>query len=709
MRREPECLLCCISFIDLRRTGLNVVDIFRNIMTVVLVALISIDLSYACHRGDSCILDSLSFDTSIDSSTVTGVRGSRYREVIPAQTLGRDELEKRSSLSVADAVRYLSGVQVKDYGGAGGLKTVDVRSLGSSHTAVFYDGIQVGNAQNGQVDLGRFSLDDVEEISLYNGQKSDIFQSAGDFASSSSIYVNSRSPHFENGKVLNFKAGVKGGSFGLISPSARVEYKISESLSAAASVGWTNASGRYKFRCRDYDSRGNLAYDTTAVRHNGDICALRVEAALNGRLKNGLWNVRVYNYESNRGIPGAVVSNVFRNGERMRDNDVFVQAGFRNRWTPRFSSMLKAKFASDRTFYEDKDSRTLYVSNTYRQKETYMSCANLFNVTGWLDLSMSWDFRWNSLDADNYMSGNLPFPEPVRFTDMVSFAGAVDLGRFKAQASLLGIFVRDKARASSGIGGRRSEAVPAVSLAYRLVKGQDFYLRSFCKRAFRMPTFNDLYYTNSASASLLPEKAFQLDAGLAYAWKSKDSGLLKDIDLTLDGYWNRVSDKIVAYPNGQQFRWTMLNLGKVDIRGADAVCSAGFRLWKVCAELRLRYTWQKALDITDQSTTYYRNMIPYAPEHSGSACVDLEWRGWGLDYSFLYTGERYSRKENTVKNRLQPWYTSDLALRKTVTFTKVALKVAAEVNNLFGQDYEVVLNYPMPKTNFRISFDIEFQ
>ena len=104
-----------------------------------------------------------------------------FREVIPSQKLSGKELQKLNSHSVADALRYFSGVQLKDYGGVGGIKTVNIRSMGTNHMGVFYDGIELSNAQNGQVDLGMYSLDNIEEISLYNGQKSEIFQSAKDF------------------------------------------------------------------------------------------------------------------------------------------------------------------------------------------------------------------------------------------------------------------------------------------------------------------------------------------------------------------------------------------------------------------------------------------------------------------------------------------------------------------------------------------------
>lgn len=109
--------------------------------------------------------------------------------IVPHQRLQGAQLEWLNSLKVADALRFFSGLQVKDYGGVGGLKTVDVRSMGTSHTSVFYDGVQLGNAMNGQTDLGKFSLDNIDGLQLYTFQKSDVFQPARAFAAGSSLYL----------------------------------------------------------------------------------------------------------------------------------------------------------------------------------------------------------------------------------------------------------------------------------------------------------------------------------------------------------------------------------------------------------------------------------------------------------------------------------------------------------------------------------------
>ena len=197
-------------------------------------------------------------------------------------TLNAKQLEKLSVHSVADAIRYFSGVQIKDFGGIGGLKTVNIRSMGTNHVGIFYDGIELGNAQNGQIDLGRFSLDNMEAVSLYNGQRSAIFQSAKDFGSAGTVYLQSRIPRFNGNKQYNIRGNFKTGSFGVINPSVLWEQKLNERLSASLSSEYMYTTGRYKYR---YKTTGG--YDTTAVRKNGDVNSIRVESGLYGKINKG--------------------------------------------------------------------------------------------------------------------------------------------------------------------------------------------------------------------------------------------------------------------------------------------------------------------------------------------------------------------------------------------------------------------------------------
>ena len=140
----------------IRPRGLGSVRMKRSLLFIV-----SFVVCAAVQAADDAVLDSIVRQFSIDEVEVTARR--REEPVIPVQKLDGARLEGLSAQSVADAARYFSGVQLKDYGGVGGMKTIDVRSMGTHHVGVFYDGIEIGNAQNGTVDLGKFSMDNIEE------------------------------------------------------------------------------------------------------------------------------------------------------------------------------------------------------------------------------------------------------------------------------------------------------------------------------------------------------------------------------------------------------------------------------------------------------------------------------------------------------------------------------------------------------------------
>lgn len=648
---------------------------------------------YASGRRDSTTIDKR--DHMLGEVVVTAE--APKVEVIPAQELNGEELQRLNSNSIADALRYFSGVQVKDYGGVGGIKTVNIRSMGTNHTGVVYDGVELGNAQNGQIDLGQFSLDNIEAISLYNGQKSEILQPAKDFGSAGSIYIRTRTPHFEEGETYHARATLRTGSFDLLNPSALVELRLSDRVNTSLSAELINSSGKYKFRYRRVNPAGELAYDTTAVRENGDINATRIEANINGMLDMGSWNVKFYNYNSERGVPGAIVNNVWRRGERIWDTNSFAQARYTQTFG-RFTTLNNLKYAYYRTHYVNNDDKQIKIDNLYKQWEIYFSSANEFSLFPWWRLSAAYDFMWNTLNADVY-----GFAKPHRYTNMLSVATSLVYRRLRFQGSLLGTFIHDT------LDGQEAPAdkhvlTPAAFVAVNVHRGLS--VRAFCKKSFRMPTFNDLYYADMGNSKLNPESVIQYNLGLLFERTSK--GFVPNMRFSADVYYNDVKDKIIAYPKGQQFRWTMLNLGKVDIRGVDVSALITLNpVRELYFTFRAQYTYQRAIDITDPADNYYRHQIPYIPHQSGSAVINASWRKWNLNYSYIYVGERYNQQENIRYNYTQPWYTSDISVSRDLTFGKVNLRALLEVNNLLSQDYDVILNYPMPKRNFRVTLTVE--
>ena len=629
------------------------------------------------------------------------------KDVIIPQTLKGAELKRLNALSVADALRYFSGVQLKDYGGVGGIKTINVRSMGSQHTAVYYNGVQLGNAQNGQVDLGRFSLDNMEEIQLFNGQKSDIFQSAREFGAAGNVYLTTRKPYFKEAEKVHVRGQIRFGSFALANPNVGVDVKLTETLSLTLDAEYVYSNGKYPFRYKRVLPTGETAYDTTAVRQNGDVNAVRAELGLHHYYRTtGFWRIHAYNYYSERGVPGAIVNNVWRNGERLWDRNTFVQAQWQDEWFNRWSTRLLVKYANDYTHYLNYDVKLLPSDNEYLQQEAYLSFANKVQIFKWWDIAVAYDYQYNTLRKDEWVSG-LTNERFYRHSHWLSAATALNIKEYlRLQASVLMTAVSQEQKTNS----QQPKVTPGIFMSFRPYPKIDLSLNAFYKQSYRYPTFNDLYYTDLGNANLRPELARQHSVELAYRKSDKKY----DIALSVSYYYNRVTDKIIAYPKGQQFRWTMLNLGTVKINGVDAKADMSFYLpLRFVLRSRLGYTYQKAIDLTNPNDTYYGHQIPYIPWHSGSVVLNLDWtskRGdhYGLNYSFIYVGERYNQQENIIYNYVQPWYTHDLSLYGEWGIGPCWLKTYLEINNLLGQDYEVIQNYPMPKQNVRCTIAVKY-
>ncbi|WP_231427557.1 TonB-dependent siderophore receptor [Pedobacter sp. Leaf250] len=615
----------------------------------------------------------------------------------PLQILNGTALKKLNSLSVADAIRYFSGVQLKDYGGIGGLKTINVRSMGTNHTAVFYDGVQLGNAQNGQVDLGKFSLDNIEEISLYSGQKSELLMPAKAFASASSLYLKSIVPTFEANQNRNFRIALKTGSFGLIDPSVTYNQRLNHKLSVSLNAELINANGKYKYRYT------NSVYDTTVVRHNADIFAKRIEGGLYGTTADSsIWQLKLYNYNSERGVPGAIVANRFEFPQRQWDDNFFVQSSYQNNFNKKLQFLVNAKYAYDFTRYLDPERVSLSgaLDNRYAHQELYLSFASQYHLTKYWDLSLSTDYTFQKLDAN---LENFAYPE--RQTGLIAFATKLSWQRFSIQGNILTTLVADRVKNNSPAGDK-AEYTPTLMASWQPFAKDNLRLRAFYKSIFRMPTFNDLYYTFIGNSKLNPEYTTQYDFGFTYS-KSFERKRLTNISIQADAYYSAVRDKIIAIPTLTLFRWTMVNLGKVEVKGLETNIQSNWVIDQVQVIAKANYTYERALDVTPRSEVFGQQ-IPYIPINSGSITFGVDYKNFGFNYSYIYTGERYSQKANIPVNYVEPWYTHDLALRYSFTVAKINYSIATEMNNVFNQYYDVVLNYPMPGRNFRITLITKF-
>jgi outer membrane cobalamin receptor len=639
--------------------------------------------------------DSLLYRELPSVEVVEKARPSVTREGAPLQLLDRSGIERLGIRDLPEAVRRFSGVTVRDYGGIGGLKTVSVRSLGTQHTAVSYDGVTITDAQSGQVDISRFSLDQVESVSLSIGQADDIFQTARMYASAGALRIRTLTPRFDDARPFRLQGQVKAGSFGLLSPSIRYERKLGRAYAASLRADWLSAGGEYPY------TFVNGREVTFEKRRNSDIKSLNAELNLFADWEDGsTLRLKAYGFDSHRGLPGSVILYNDYHTERLRNRNAFVQSLYENRLNSRLTLRAQAKFDYSWTHYRDFHSKYIGGQQTdvYTQREYYASGALHYAPAANVSFVAAQDGFFNTLDATTPLCA---FPE--RFTSLTALAARFTNSRLTATASLLATYITEEVKRGDPAADRRRLS-PAVSVSYRLFREQNLRIRASFKDIFRVPTFNDLYYDRIGNKDLDPEKAIQYNAGLTW---SGSSGQLEHISLTVDAYYNKVSDKIVAMPT--MFIWKMMNLGEVEIRGLDVNLSVR---WAVSPALNLQadasYTLQKAVDVTKEGSKTYGHQLPYTPEHAASASLSLEHRWVNVSWLFTATGRRYAFPQNIEANRMDGYAEHQLSLHRSFRLGRGALRLQAEVMNLGDATYDVIRYYPMPGRSFRASISYSY-
>lgn len=614
---------------------------------------------------------------SVHTIRDVAVVGVRPHYLTPSQTLAGAALQDLSTTSVADALKYFSGVQIKDYGGLGGLKTVNVRSLGSQHVGVYLDGIRITNAQNGQIDLGRYSLSNMESVALYNANRNERLQSASEYASAATVYLQTRRP---DSTALAVEYGT--GSFGLQKLKAYFSFRNILFVDAE----YQRTDGGYPFRFQ------SASEDTVGKRRNSDISFYRLEAA--GFYKG--FTTHAYFYSSERGLPGPVVrrlSDQWDSTDRQWDRNFFLQATYRHTWD-RFALKTNLKYAYDWLRYlqdPSTNAAAMHCDNHYRQQDLYASVAAAWN-TSWLSLTASTDLRWSDLTTNVYRSAY------VYRLDSKSLLSAIASYRgFEGNIALLYTHIGDHSARSAQSAAALSRLTPMLLASWHR---HAFTVRAFHKRIFRAPTLNDLYYTLVGNAQLRPEYTSQFDLGVDY----KD----RHLHLALDAYYNRIEDKIVAIPMKSQFRWSMVNFGLVKSLGLSA--TAGYdRTWgRFSLNANANYTCQRDRDYSSPHDPEYHNTIPYSPLHSASLIVDLAYDGWSLCTSWLYTGDRFALISNNRDDLLGAWQTVDLKLNKRFRIRRHYVQATVECNNLCDSRHEVVKRYPMPGRNWKATLQWQF-
>ena len=441
---------------------------------------------------------------------------------------------------------------------------------------------------------------------------------------------------------------------------------------------------------------------TEEKRYNSDIESYQGEANLFHTFKDeSELSAKAYYFRSERGLPGAVILYNPETDERLWDENFFTQAKYKREFSAKWKFQAQGKYNYSWNKYEDYgvEYQGGKQTNINRQHEFYFSAVVCHQMSSRFQFSVAQDGAINTLHTNGANS-----PEPTRYTSLTALNARYQHDRLKALGTLVATYITENVKTGNTPEDHKRLS-PTLSLSWQPWEDEQLFVRAMYKNTFRVPTFSDLYYLRVGNTNLKPEKATEYTLGMT--WSGKPFSFTDFVSLTLDGYYNEVDDKIIAFPS--TYVWKMQNYGKVHITGIDVTLATALPIsGRMNLNISGNYSWQKAIDVTNPEAKNYKHQLPYTPKHNGNLSATLEMPWVNIGYTMNMVSKRYYLAQNIADNEIDGYNEHTATLWREFSFAKSKLRLQAEVINLTDAQYDVIKDYPMPGRSWRITGTITF-
>ena len=605
----------------------------------------------------------------------------------------RDAIDRSNSTSLADLVSPVAGLFVKNYGGTSGLKTISQRGMGTEHTLVLVNGMRVNSVQNGLTDLGLMTADFIESVEVLRGGQS---ASYGADAVAGVVNVVTRPPADNH-----IAASSSVGSFGYR------RYHISGGVGGQegglrAGYGEERSNEDFPF------AYGNGEFVQLLTRRNADMIARYGSIQGSVSLPNQTHLTGFISmYASERGVGGAVVSPASSSRARQTDRAHMLQLGLSsgNKEHLRFLTNGQVRYSFQRYVDPDMNVAGESLDNSFENLD--------IRVEPRVDLRMNSSVRVGTgielgrtlargnslrLDAERTIAGPYTVGE-VRLMNDVGCVSDVILYpamRFDAVSSAGTSW-------SPQAGARVSFKTFEAGILSRINTG----VRASLSRNFRAPTFNELYYAGGGglgNPDLRPERATSFDAGADLLFAALGDHYVQASYFRID-----MKDRVV---------WVAAGAGIVSPRNMHRIRSEGFEFSHTSSMLsdiitiETNYTLAETRNISPGDLNEGNQLI-YIPRETFNITLALGkefatgfFRKISVMARETFTGYRYISEDNA--DFLPSFKLTDIAVAGRMSINQLSMAIKAEINNLFDEDYQVIIGYPMPRRSFRLTVGVQY-
>jgi outer membrane cobalamin receptor len=620
------------------------------------------------------------------------VRGTK--DFTQETQFGKEDIEKLAPFDLGHLLQNSAGIALRDYGGLGGMKTLSIRGLGGEHTKLIVNGQAITNAQNGQTDFGLIQLDNVEEVNVTLGPSHKNLLPVSAHVMGSSVEITTFENSFSSRKH-QVRASSTVGSFG--------QKEIYGGYKYSKEKFFISASGKYRQADGDYTYRipfGNQWMEGT--RKNNEFQEVFISLGAGVKTVVDTLKQRYHFFKLNaqvntsrKQLPGAVIFYNDYSDESLSNTNYRVGADY-SILNKKLKARIFGGFNQDELHYFDPTyfNQDGFIDNYYKNQSAQAGVTFNYTLTKQLRFLAGTDAERTYLYANR---ANIGVPRRLLSTSMLGFNYVIKF--VEASAKLFHQYLEDENRMVKHVNSfQRWNPQIQFTTSEELSKNISFYM--WTKRTMRAPSFNEMYYSQIGNTSLVPEDSWQFNLGSFFNKQLRSTR----VNFKINGYYNQVTNKIIAVPTQNLFIWSIANIGEVEVKGIDTEAQLfGEFNTKTQIQWRGNLTYQEVFDVTDETSPTFRHQIMYTPKWSSSNTFSFYFQDISFHQTTYFVGERYSLSQNIPANRLDPFLLFDASLEYKLAVRKEhVLKFQGGIRNIANSSYAYIRNFVMPGRNYFI-------
>ena len=610
---------------------------------------------------------------------------------------------KALTSNLSELISQNTTIFIKDYG-RGAMATASFRGTAPSHTQVSWNGINLNSPMLGMVDFSTIPVYFTDKVSLLHGAGS-LSESSGALGGIVRLENTTDWQNKFSGRLLT---GI--GSFGTTDEFFQIN-KGNKAFQSQTRAFFNYSENNFPFVNKliaDIDPvTGSYLYPTQRNENSQYKNYGLLQEFYFHPSERSILTLRYWFQHNDRSLPRLLTNetdinaNINRQSEQAHrpvsewkyygDNGTFTLTAGSNIQlsTYRFKTIVSG--AADQI-----------VTDSHSRSASYLINASYnYHFSDNLSLIAGANATFNTVYSKNSPPNGVSQEFDVQRQDHSAF---IQLSKSFSDRLSANLLAREDL-----VGGIATPFIPCAGISYHPFSDMGYFLKGNLARNYHQPTLNDLYYIPGGNPLLKAEGGFTADLGGGY---SAAIGNLS-FHAELDGYYSGINNWIIWLPTLQGY-WEPYNMKRVNTSGIEFNSGISGKYRRISYHLNGNYAYARSVNHDDPKNWADESIgkqLPYIPVNSANILVNLSCPIFHLTWIWTYYGKRFATTSNdktSPLNVLSPYFMNNLYLGKELMLNHSKLDIELKILNLFNEEYQAVLQYPMPKRNYSLFIRYNF-